>query len=175
MIAQRVLDHLQQARISFRRHRHPRAVGAQPTAAALHVSGYQVAKVVLVEADGQPWVAVLSAPDVVNTRRLGSVLGKRNAHLMSEAEFTQLFPDCQPGAEPPLGSLYGLPVALDLALAREDRICFPAGSHDESLELRTEDFMALERPRVGAFADEAHAVRSSGAVRMEEHAGALGG
>jgi Ala-tRNA(Pro) deacylase len=154
MIAQRVLDHLQKARVSFARHPHRRAVGAQQTAAALHVSGRRLAKTVLVEADGQPFVAVLAAPDVVDTERLASVLGKRTVRLMDESEFTSLFPDCEPGAEPPLGSLYGLPVVLDSALERESRIVFRAGSHDEALELRLADLLALEQPRVGTFATE---------------------
>ncbi|HET9449919.1 MAG TPA: YbaK/EbsC family protein [Aggregicoccus sp.] len=171
MIAQRVLDHLQQARISFSRHPHRRTVGAQQTAAAMHVSGRRVAKVVLVEADGQPWVAVLAAPDVVSPERLATVLGKRSVRLMDESEFTSLFPDCEPGAEPPLGSLYGLPVVLDAELEHEERIVFPAGAHDEALELRTDVFMTLERPAVGSFAAEA----PSRLIVDEELGGELGG
>ena len=155
MIAQRVLDHLQNARVSFTRHPHRRAVGAQKTAAAVHVSGRRLAKTVLVEADAQPWVAVLAAPDVVDTKRLAAVLGKRSVRLMEEEEFTPLFEDCEPGAEPPLGSLYGLPVVLDGTLEREERIVFRAGSHDEVLELRLADLVSLEQPKVSSFAREA--------------------
>jgi Ala-tRNA(Pro) deacylase len=171
VIAQRVLDHLQQARVPFSRHPHYRAVGAQKTAAAVHVSGRRVAKVVLVEADGQPWVAVLAAPCVVLPGRLASVLGKRSVRLMEEEEFAPLFPDCEPGAEPPLGSLYGLRVVMDAALERQERLLFCAGSHDEVVELHCEDFLALERPRVGSFAAEAPARLYGG----EAHGGALGG
>lgn len=152
MIPQRIVDHLKNAKVPFSRRWHPRAVSAQPLAATLHVSGYRVAKSVLVEADGKRWIAVLSAPERVDTNRLASALGARSVRLLSESEFMPSFPDCEVGAEPPFGSLYRLPVIVDESLTGEDRVLFRAGSHEETLELRYVDFMRLENPRVASFA-----------------------
>lgn len=153
---------------------HARKVGAQQVAAAMHLTGYGVGKVVVLEVDGAPWLAVLSAPRRVDPVRLARLLGARQARLMAEHEFAPLFPDCEPGAEPPLGSLYGLRVAVDAELLGTPRLVFCAGSHLETLELRTADFVALEHPRVGRFGrDPMEAIPRS--VADEEHAGATGG
>src|SRR5207253_3601656 len=95
--------------------------------------------------------AVLPAAEVVDEERLASVVGAP-VRFVSEQDFTGLFPGCEPGAEPPFGSLYGLPVVVDSTLAKADRVVFRAGSHEEAVELRYQDFAALEnKPPVGAF------------------------
>ena len=71
---------------------------------------------------------------------------------MRESDFEGLFAGCEPGAEPPFGSLFGLPVVVDSALAESgsDRLC--AGSHEEAIEIRYQDFRRLEGdPKTGAF------------------------
>jgi Ala-tRNA(Pro) deacylase len=114
-----------------------------------------VAKGVLVEAEGKPCIAVLAASDAVEPGRLAEALGARSVRLLTEHELIALFPDCEPGAEPPFGSLYGLRVVLDAALAREPRLVLRAGSHEETLELASADFVRLEHPTVASFAHAA--------------------
>ncbi|MBF5045704.1 MULTISPECIES: YbaK/EbsC family protein [Myxococcaceae] len=174
VIAPRIRAHLERARVPFQTHRHPRAVGAQQVASALHVTGYQVAKGVLVQVDGRPWIAALRAPERVDPERLARLLSARSVRLLEEREFAPLFPDCEPGAEPLLGSLYGLRLALDAELLRGPHLLFHAGSHDEVVELRVEDLVALEHPHVGRFGREPlDAVPRS--TPYEESAGATGG
>ena len=57
-------------------------------------------------------------------------LEKQNqrAVLQSQAEFAPVFPDCETGAMPPFGNLYGLPTYVDQHLAVEDYIVFEAGT-----------------------------------------------
>ena len=132
--------------------RHARAVSAQELAASVHASGYRVAKPVLVEADGHPFIVVVPASDLVDTDRLAAALGARQVRLMRESEFADLFTGCEVGAEPPLGSLYELPVVIDRSLARSMSLIFRAGSHEDALEMRYEDFAQLEHPRLAEFA-----------------------
>lgn len=149
----RILEHLLRAHVAFACRPHPQAFSAQHLAEALHVSGSQVAKSVLVEVDGQRWIAVLAAPQRVDPTALAAALGAQRVRLLAEHEFTPLFPDCEPGAEPPFGSLYGLPVLLEAALTRgEPLLLFRAGSHEEAVALHCEDFVRLERPTVASFA-----------------------
>ncbi len=152
MVPTNVVRHLESSHVPFvvRQHRH--TVTAQELAAAVHVTGYEVAKSVLVEADGEPVIAVLPAADIVDTDRLAAALGARRVRLMREAEFAGLFGDCEIGAEPPLGSLYGLPVVVDRRLAHSAPLIFSAGSHEEALEMRYEDFADLEHPTLADFA-----------------------
>jgi Ala-tRNA(Pro) deacylase len=152
MIPAEIVSHLKSSRVPFAVRRHSRAVTAQELAAAVHVSGYRVAKSVLVDADGQVVMAVLPAADIVDTDRLAAALGAKAVRLMQENEFANLFGDCELGAEPPLGSLYGLPVVVDRSLARSVPLIFRAGSHEEALEMRYEDFAHLEHPRLADFA-----------------------
>ena len=74
-----------------------------------------------------------------------------HVRLATEEELTQLFPDCEVGAMPPLGTLYGLPVYVDRSLTDDDQIIFEAGTHSEAIRMRYWDFAALVFPVVAEF------------------------
>jgi Ala-tRNA(Pro) deacylase len=151
MIPASIIEYLQRNEVPFKRRPHAQAVSAQELAASLHVSGYSVAKSVIVDADGEKWVAVLPASETVNLARLAEVLKARKVRLCGESEFAQIFHDCEIGAEPPFGGLYAIPVVVDCRLADATWIILRAGSHQESLEMAYSDFVSLEKPRVGSF------------------------
>lgn len=152
MIPGRIIEYLDSHHVPYERRLHPRAITAQELAATLHVPGRRVAKSVMVKANGQIWIAVLAATELVDEDRLASVLDAPAVRLLHESEFDGLFPDCEPGAEPPFGSLYGLPVVIDSALADAETILFRAGSHEEAIEMRFDDFYGLEsEPKIGAI------------------------
>lgn len=151
MIPSHIIDYLRQNNVPFRRLPHRHAVSAQELAASLHVTGHRVAKAVLVEADGQKYIAVLPAAENVDLARLTAVLGAGKSRFLSEDEFASIFQDCEVGAEPPFGRLYGLPVIVDSSLGSNEKIVFRAGSHGEALEINYSDFLALERPRIASF------------------------
>ena len=151
MIPNQIVEYLERRKVPYERRTHRRALTAQEVAACMHVTGYRVAKSVIVQAGGKTWIAVLPAAEEVDEERLAAVVGAP-VRFVSEREFTALFPGCEPGAEPPFGGLYGLPVVVDSSLAKADRIVFRAGSHEEAVELRYQDFVALEnKPTVGTF------------------------
>jgi len=151
MIPEEVIDYLQRNEVPFKRRPHARAITAQELAASLQITGYSVAKSVMVEADGQKWIAVLPASENVSLPLLGEILNARNVRLLTENEFASLFGQCEVGSEPPFGRLYRLPVVMDSSLSKASWVIFRAGSHRESLEMAYSDFMALEKPRVGSF------------------------
>jgi len=68
--------------------------------------------------------------------------------LATESEFTDKFPDCETGAMPPFGNLYGIDVYADESLARDKEISFNAGSHRELVRLAWDDFKRLVHPKV---------------------------
>jgi len=151
MIPASIIEYLQRNKVPFKRRPHAQAIGAQELASTLHVSGYSVAKSVIVDADGQRWIAVLPASETVNLGRLAEVLEARDVRLLGEPEFAPIFADCEIGAEPPFGGLYRVPVVVDSRLADAASIILRAGSHRETLEMAYSDFMSLEKPRVGSF------------------------
>jgi len=136
---------------------HLQAFTAQEVAAAQHVPGREMAKVVIVRAGREFLMAVLPAPQRVDLGQLGAAAGKPDLHLATEAEFAGLFPACEAGAMPPFGNLYGLPVWVDQALTRDKDISFNAGTHEQTVRMAYADFARLVQPRVASFGMQARA------------------
>jgi Ala-tRNA(Pro) deacylase len=148
MIPRDIQDYLSEHQVPARTVDHPRAVSAQKLAAALDVSGFQVAKTVVFEANQEQWLAVLPAPFLLDLDRVRDQLGGAEIRLLEEKDFGPMFPGCELGAEPPFGRLYGLPVLVDRALAAQGTIAVRAGSHEQCLLMKYSDFEQLERPGV---------------------------
>ena len=105
------LEHLLDANhVRYTKIRHSPAYTAQEIAAAAHVPGRELAKTVIVDIDGKLAMVVQTASSKVPLGRVRSVAGARDVHLVSETEFRDRFPDCEPGAMPPFGNLYGMEV-----------------------------------------------------------------
>jgi Ala-tRNA(Pro) deacylase len=125
---------------------------AQEIAASTHIPGKQLAKTVMVKVDGGLAMAVIPASQRVNLNRLKELVGAGKVELASEQEFRNKFPDCQVGAMPPFGNLYGIPVYAAQDLAEEIEIAFCAGSHTELVQISFSDFKRLAEPKILDFA-----------------------
>jgi Ala-tRNA(Pro) deacylase len=132
--------------------RHSPAYTAQEVAASAHISGYEIAKTVMVKVDGKMAMAVLPAPLHVDLHHLSELIGADHVDLASESDFKALFPECEPGAMPPFGSLYGMETYVAARLTEDEYIAFNAGTHTELIRMRYRDFERLVDPRVLAFA-----------------------
>lgn len=143
---------LRRAEVPYRVVPHPPAFTARDEAAATHVSDRDWAKVVVCIVDGQPIEAVLPASMMVNLDRLRDLAGGGEIRMALEQELWDLFPECELGAMPPLGPLYGQSVFVDTALAAEPEIVFNAGTHTDAIAMRWADFARSVRPIVGKFA-----------------------
>lgn len=131
---------------------HPAAFTAQEIAALQHVKGRDFAKVVMAEASHGPVMVVLPATRRLDVLKLAAVLrSDRPVRLAHEDEFGHLFAPCEPGAMPPFGNLFGVPVYVDRSLADEETIVFQAGTHTDTVRMRYADFAALVHPVVGDF------------------------
>ncbi len=149
---ERLQEHLAANGVSFELEQHRVAYTAQDLAAAEHVSGKRVAKVVVVMADGRPAMLVIPANTHVDIAKVRSEMGAQEVRLAREDEFAGIFLDCEVGAMPPFGSLYNVPVYVDTAVAGLGEITFPAGSHRESVRIKYSDFERLEQPKVLSIA-----------------------
>jgi Ala-tRNA(Pro) deacylase len=148
-----IRDFLREANVAYTIVPHRPAFTAQEEAAATHVPGRGWAKVVICFVDDEPIEAVLPAPLTVNLARLMDLAGGWQIRLAEERELRRLFPDCEAGAMPPLGPLYGQSVFVDVTLAAEPEIVFNAGTHTEAIAMRWPDFARSVRPIVGKFAE----------------------
>jgi len=146
---------LRENRVPFQVQHHVQAFTAQEVAQREHVAGQLVAKVVIVIADGKKAMLVLPAPVRVDLGRAAQALGASTARLAREDEFASAFPDCEPGAMPPFGNLYDLPVWVERALSADETIYFPAGTHADSMSLKYADFERLVKPTIADFGTRA--------------------
>ncbi|MBN1642045.1 MAG: YbaK/EbsC family protein [Anaerolineae bacterium] len=147
---ERMEGYLRENGVPFELLEHDRAYTMQEAAAALHLPGKQVAKVVIVKAGDAICMVIIPAPYRLNLTAVSTALGKK-ASLAKEAEFAGLFPDCAPGAMPPFGNLYDIPVYVDSALADESDIVFRVGTHRHVIRIAYTDFVRLSHPVVGEF------------------------
>jgi len=149
---ERLVAYFRDHGVAFEELKFPGAYTAQEVAAQLHVSGWQLAKVVMVKVDGELAMLVLPAPTRVNFSQLKGVLGAHELELAREEEFADRFSDCVVGAMPPFGVLYQVPTYVDEFLAGAEEIVFLAGTHHEALKLRYSDYERLAQPRALSFA-----------------------
>lgn len=130
---------------------HPQAFRAATVAQTLRVPEQQMAKVVIVKVNTQFVTTVLPASWRVDLQCLRKMFGTHRVRLATEQEIKELFPDCELGAMPPLGTLYGLPVYVDRSLTGDEQIIFEGGTHSEAIRMRYWDFAALVFPVVADF------------------------
>jgi Ala-tRNA(Pro) deacylase len=130
---------------------HPEAFRALAIAQTLHTPGKEMAKVVIVKVQERFAMTVLPASWNVDLHRLRTVFATHRVRLATEDEITGLFPDCELGAMPPFGNLYGLPVYVDQSLTEDEEIVFQAGTHSDAIRMRYWDFASLAFPVVEEF------------------------
>ena len=148
----RLKRYLDQNGIKYVTVSHSPAYTAQEIAARAHVSGWELAKTVIVNIDGVFAMTVLPASEHVDFDLLEAELDADNARLAEEREFKHLFPNCDVGAMPPFGNLYGLKTYVAPELAEDEEIVFSAGSHTELIRMAYDDFERLAQPEMLPFA-----------------------
>ncbi|MGB9628151.1 MAG: aminoacyl-tRNA deacylase [Thermodesulfobacteriota bacterium] len=150
-ILKRLKEYLEKNGVLYEVGYHVRVYTAQEIAAAQHVPGKEMAKVVMVRADEKVVMLVLPASYRVDIKKLKGVLNCKKVEILKEEEFQDLFPDCEIGAMPPFGNLYHLDVWVDRVLEENDSIVFQAGTHVETLRIKYRDYVKLVNPKVGDF------------------------
>ena len=146
MSESRIKDYLDEERIKYVTIAHSPAFTAQEIAAMAHIPGKELAKTVIVKIDGVMAMVVTPASEQVELDHLREALGANDVDLASEDEFKDSFPDCETGAMPPFGNLYGMNVFVSQALREDEQIAFNAGSHSELVRLSYTEFERLVHP-----------------------------
>ncbi len=155
-IPDKIRDFLDSHQIVYQFCTHSPAYTAQGLAHVQHVSGKELAKVVMVVADARIVMTVLPGSHRVETETLDKLLGCQNCRLATEEEFKNLFPDCEVGAMPPFGNLYNLEVWVDSELEKHSTITFNAGTHVETVKMSFDDFRRLAQPKTASFSTLRH-------------------
>lgn len=157
MPAKRLKEFLDKQNIKYTTIAHSRAYTAQEIASLSHVHGDEFAKTVIVKIDGEMVMAVLPASYHVDLTLLNAAAKGQRIALASETDFRDRFPECEVGAMPPFGQLYGMPVFVDESLTRDKEIAFNAGTHQELIRISYDDFAKLVRPKIASFSTSTEA------------------
>ena len=136
----------------YRLLRHSPAYTAQDLAAAEHISGHEVIKTVVIRADGRFILCALPACYRVDLGELADQLQAVDVQLVEENRLAGLFPDCELGAEPPIGRLYGISTLMDESLVSDDCVTFQAGTHRDAISMTLAEYRRLAQPEMAHFA-----------------------
>lgn len=148
MLSPRLHQFLDQGRAPYSTLRHERTLTAQETANAAHIGNRHFAKTVMLKVDGEMAMMVMPAAYRIDLTRLSRALGGREVELAQEDEFRDAFPDCEIGAMPPFGHLYGIPVYVDERLVGQPEIAFNAGTHTDLVRMPYSEFERLAQPEL---------------------------
>lgn len=151
MSAEKLREYLLTHGVPYEVHEHPLAFTTSRVAEVEHIPGKDVAKPVILMADDHFVMAVVPGHKHVDLNKAREALGCRDVRLASESEFADAFVDCERGAEPPLGHLYGMETIVDLRLD-SPRVTFRGGSHTQTITMGLEDYRAVANAAVGDLA-----------------------
>lgn len=147
-----LMEYLDAQKVAYVVISHSPAYTAQGIAGLAHISGKELAKTVIVRLDGKLVMAVLPAKFYVDLMLLRKGAKAKTVALAGEDEFSDRFPECETGAMPPFGNLFGLDVFADDSLEGDKEIAFNAGTHRELIRMSWDDFKKLVKPKVISFA-----------------------
>jgi Ala-tRNA(Pro) deacylase len=151
MPIKKLKEYLDNMNVKYATINHPVAYTSQQIASVTHIKGKELAKTVMVKIDGKMAMVVLPASYKVDLDLVKIATGANIISLATEAEFQNMFSDCEAGAMPPFGNLYGIDVYAEEKLAEDEEIVFNACSHRELIKLEYKDFKRLVKPKMGRY------------------------
>jgi len=152
-IPQRIRDYLDSQNVLFEPIHHSQAFTGQEVAHTMHISGKRLAKTVVLAADGKPVMAVIPASHRLNFQEFRAALEVDRLEMLPESDLVKMFPDCDKGAIPPFGNLYGLTVWVERTISDGEDVVFCAGTHEDCMRMKYSDFARLTQPRLGRFSE----------------------
>jgi Ala-tRNA(Pro) deacylase len=144
-------SYLDEQGVNYRMSRHQPTYTSQDLAATEHIPGRKVIKPVVVRADGQWVMCALPASYRVDLRELREQLRANDVMLADEETLARLFPDCELGAEPPIGKLFGMPTLMDESLVADDVVTFQAGTHTDAVTMPLVDYRRIASAEIAHF------------------------
>ena len=158
MITKSLKEHLDAHHIKYTTTGHSPAFTAAEVAATVHVPGIQMAKVVIMRLEQKLTMMVLPANYRINSARMVQAMHTANLRIANEYEFEHMFPDCELGAMPPFGNLYGMSTYVARSLSEDEYITFSAGTHTAVVTLLTADYLRLVNPKIISFTDRLYPI-----------------
>ncbi len=141
-IAPTLMNYLKTAGIDYDLVEHAHSSTARASARTAGLPAHQVAKAVVLRDEAGYVLSVLPASHTLEIEWVNEEL-KRSLVKATEAEFAELFVDCEPGAVPAFGEAYGIQVIWDDDLQYTADVYIEAGDHEHLIWLDRRDFKKL--------------------------------
>jgi len=141
------VEYLESTGIDFALVPHTPTFTAQHTAQATHIKGNDLSKVIVVGDKHRLMMVVIPANCILLQRSMARLLKNPDLKIVPEYEFRDRFPECEVGAMPPFGNIYGMDVLVAKDLAEKDTITFNGGTHSQLIKMNTTDFLRMTGAR----------------------------
>lgn len=152
-VAPDVKTYLDKSGVSYEAVSHPQVFSCVEEAKALKIDTDEIAKNLIIKIKDKHAFVVLPGAHRLDVHKMRDLLGKR-ARLELEEEMPTDFPKYEVGAVPPLGKLFGHLVYVDKRLLDHETIIFVAGTHTDSIKMKTQDFVNLVKAEIVDLAEE---------------------
>ncbi len=149
-VTKKIIELLRSKNIEFDIIKHPPVTTSSEAAGARGSKLSQGAKAIIVRANEQFYHLIISAAVPLDNNKLRKVLGTRRVRFATAEELFELT-GCMPGAVPPFGNIFGLPVFMDSALLSEEIVYFNCGSHTISLRMSRSDLQSVTGAQIADF------------------------
>jgi Ala-tRNA(Pro) deacylase len=150
-IPSRIREFLNGRQVAYEVIPHAKRDTALATAEVEHVPGDEMLKAVMVKVKGKDAMVVVPADRVVDLFKLSAAMRTKDVSVDEERDFDELFPDCERGAMPPFGALYGLPCYVDATVEKKREVYFNAGTHRETIRMGLNDYLVLAEAEIGDY------------------------
>ena len=151
-VFQRVEQLLQQHGVAFDVLRHEPVYTSEEAAAVRGTPLASGAKALICKGDERFVMFVMPADRKLASKAVRRARGWRKLRFANREEVQEMT-GLEPGSIPPFGSLFSLPTLCDQRLAENETINFNAGDHCISVSMRYADFVKVESPELGTFAE----------------------
>jgi Ala-tRNA(Pro) deacylase len=149
-----VISVLDDAGVEYELLPHRRTETASAEAEALGLDPQDVAKTLVLSTPAGYVRAVVPASERIDLHKVREhVEGGKRIHLASEEDLERDYRDFELGAVPPFGGRRD-PILVDSRLAERESVVVEAGSHEQSIRIRTADLLRLTAADVADLSQE---------------------
>jgi Ala-tRNA(Pro) deacylase len=146
-IPKKITKYLDDLDINYSHILHPPGYTAEEVAHKIHCAKHELAKVIAVHFDDQDALLIIPASDRLDIASIHKIFNTKKVDLYTEKELNLKFTDCETGAMPVFGNLYGLKVIASDNLLEDSDIYFNAGTHCDAIRCKMEDFIKFVHPK----------------------------
>ncbi|NMC35683.1 hypothetical protein GYA49_01420, partial [Candidatus Beckwithbacteria bacterium] len=150
-VFEQIKNYLETEKVAFEIFEHEPVFTCEQAIAISKTKPEENAKALLLEADDQAIMTVLSADKKLDLKALKQITGKKDVSIGSK-ELLKKATGLEPGSVPPFGSLWKLPTYLEEGFSKAETIYFNAGSHTQTIKMSMADFIKVEKPQIASFA-----------------------